>query len=245
MMRALLDDKASSRSWDRLPRLEFHTRGGQRAAVNDNADFDWETNERVVEDADAVFWRLLMHRTGMFSILSADARRRWDEQTTRPRRHWSEGDAPVLPPLTRENVLATFGELFERREELRVEGVVSVFKSLSWDYKTNRPRKFGRRLILRGCCGDSTYSHNTADQLDDLLRVLYRHDDLPEPDHRMAMHNELRRAWDEGRDAATPYFTVRLHKNGNGHVTFTRHDAVESLNRIVAGAFPDCLPAET
>ena len=43
--------------------------------------------------------------------------------------------------------------------------------------------------------------------------------------------------------AENDYVSIRLFKNQNGHVTFTRPDLVTRLNRIVATHDPDALPA--
>ena len=43
--------------------------------------------------------------------------------------------------------------------------------------------------------------------------------------------------------AKNDYVSIRLFKNQNGHVTFTRPDLVTRLNRIVATHDPDALPA--
>ena len=55
------------------------------------------------------------------------------------------------------------GEIFER-------GVIACFKGLAWDYKTNLPQKFGKRIVMTYLTG--WHSYERANQLDDLMRVL-------------------------------------------------------------------------
>ena len=43
--------------------------------------------------------------------------------------------------------------------------------------------------------------------------------------------------------AENDYFSIRLFKNQNGHVTFTRPDLVTRLNLIIAKHFPHALAA--
>jgi hypothetical protein len=80
-------------------------------------------------------------------------------------------------------------------------GVIILFRRLSWDYKTNQPFQFGKRIILN--CLLSVYgndtahaflNHTTTDQLDDLLRVFHVLDGKPEPDHRHGMYATLNTA---------------------------------------------------
>jgi hypothetical protein len=46
-------------------------------------------------------------------------------------------------------VRATFVQLHAKRGEFFERGVLAVFRGLSWDYKTNRPQAFGRRIVVK------------------------------------------------------------------------------------------------
>jgi hypothetical protein len=123
--------------------------------------------------------------------------------------------------------------------------VIGVFRSLSWDYRTNRPQAFGRRIVVRGVHGAYGFPDSRrCDLLDDLARVFHVLDGRPEPDHREGVYRRLSRR-NKG-DASTPladaYTSIRTFKNGNAHVTFLRADLVDEMNRILARHYPDALP---
>ena len=192
---------------------------------------DWLTT--ATASVDAALWDLLLDGSGLRTFLDAAARKEWDQQI----------EKNETPPLTADNIRATFAGLHSRRGEFFERGVVGVFRSLSWDYKTNLPRMFGKRIIV-GCLVDS-WGHpcqRASDSLDDLLRAFHILDGKPEPDHRSGVRARLWAHRDSGALLEDPYLSIRTYKNGNGHVTLLRQDLVEELNRIIARAFPNALP---
>jgi hypothetical protein len=185
---------------------------------------------------DCLAWRHLMRESGILSFMDATARQAWTKSL-------EMGDAPEL---TRENIEATFSRLYADRGEMFERGVIACFKRLSWQYQTNLPQRFGKRIVLTGVCG--YYGHQRADELDDLLRVLHVLDGKPEPDHRNGMrsllHGTAASIFNRRRDTVeNDYLSIRMFKNGNGHVTFRRPDLVEQMNRIIAKHYPGALPA--
>jgi hypothetical protein len=194
----------------------------------------------LMKTVDAGGWQWLMSESGLRTFMDAETRHKWDEGLT-------NGDAPDLTPA---NIAATFRTMYDNRGSMFEQGVVKAFKGLSWDYKTNLPQKFGKRLVMTYLCYAYGMNHNKTDQLDDLVRVLSVVDGKPEPDHRDGMYRVLSRThspqsgvkgWP--KVAETDYMTVKLFKNGNGHITFKRLDMVDKLNAIIAKNFPGCLPA--
>jgi hypothetical protein len=143
-------------------------------------------------------------------------------------------------------VRATFQGLHARRGEFFERGVIGVFRSLSWDYKTNRPHAFGRRIIVRGVHGAYGFPDDRrCSLLDDLERVFHVLDGKPEPDHREGVSARLYRQRREERsreDLVDAYLRIRCFKNGNAHVTFLRAEIVDEMNRILARHYPDALP---
>lgn len=53
-----------------------------------------------------------------------------------------------LPEISEANILATFEQLHQRKGEVFERGVSNVFKGLSWDYKSNGPCSFGKKIII-------------------------------------------------------------------------------------------------
>lgn len=240
-----------SRSGSGYSLSEARLRSSSRAGLTwDNpAAPDQDLQKAVRVGIDASAWQYLMHESGLRTLMDADARKKWDAAV-------NEGD---VPELTAANVRATFSMLHGSRGEMFERGVIACFKALAWNYKTNLPQKFGKRIVLtylrssisagdKYGSGSGTLgyvSHNgNCDRLDDLARVLSVLDGKPEQDHRNGWYKRLSAATNvTDPDAADDYLIVRSFRNGNGHVTFKRLDLVEKMNLIIAKHYPGALPA--
>lgn len=188
--------------------------------------------ELYLQRLDRSAWEHLMTASGIRSFMDASEREKWEKQLR---------DGPV-PELTAAAVEATFRDLYSRRSEFFDRGVISCFKSLSWDYKANQPFRFGKRIIVTYLVNG--YGHKKANELDDLLRVLHILDGKPEPDSRRGMYSALSQARQSGgNEVDGEYLTVKFFKNGNGHVTFKRLDLVDRMNGIIAKHYPGALAA--
>ena len=203
--------------------------------------------QELVKRVDATAWDFLMERSGLRTFMDAAARAKWQTEVSERR----------VPELTMENIEATFRELFSARRDMFERGVVEVFRHLSWDYKTNNPRLFGKRIILRNVVDSWGTSANRyvsgpnsagCDRLDDLVRVMSVLDGKPEPDHRQGVYPTLREVIRFDRELPSDpvviadLLSVRCFRNGNGHITFLRADLIEQLNVIIAKHHPRALP---
>jgi hypothetical protein len=117
-----------------------------------------------------------MDQSGLVSFMDAKAREEWRKQL----------ESHELPELTADNIRSSFAFIHGSRREMFDRGVVTPFKRLSWDYKTNQPFRFGKRIILNrllSIYGSDTahafLNHTTTDALDDLLRVFHVFDGKP------------------------------------------------------------------
>jgi hypothetical protein len=197
--------------------------------------------EEIAKRLDSAAWSRLMNESGIRTLMDAQARDEWSSSVHEMR----------TPPLTMPNVTSTFHALHDGRDELFARGVISCFRNLSWDYKTNQPFKFGKRLVIRSLFEAfkgtelTTPVHRSADELDDLVRVFSVLDGRLEPDHRHGMHYHLSCAANAyNREISLDYFSIRYFMNGNGHLTFSRPDLVEQMNLIIARRFPNALACE-
>jgi hypothetical protein len=200
--------------------------------------------EDFEKSVDATAWDHLLAASGLRTFMDAEARKKWDDSISERK----------VPPLTDENIRATFHDLYVKRNEMFENGVIAVYKALSWDYKTNSPRRFGRRIILRYCVdtfGSGTKrwvtgpSYETSNKLDDLIRVLCILDGKPEPDSRMGSYKVLRETqWPKEQTVVElqGVLSIRGFKNGNGHITFLRSDLVDKMNLILAKHYSHTLP---
>lgn len=185
---------------------------------------------------DAGGWTTLLHDSGIRSIMSASKRKEVDEQI----------EAEQVPALTRDAIRATFATLHDSRVDMFEQGVIECFRRLSWDYKTNLPQKFGKRMVMTSLTSYGSANMRQTDHMDDLLRVFHLCDGKPEADHRTGAYRliadamQTSSAWP--KLAENDYVFIRLFKNHNGHVTFKRPDLIQRLNRIIGKHYPNALP---
>ncbi|EAB6708914.1 DUF4942 domain-containing protein [Salmonella enterica subsp. enterica] len=193
----------------------------------------------IARNIDRSIWRDLMLKSGMLSLMDAEARSQWAKDL-------EEGD---LPAISEANILSTFEQLHHNKQDVFERGIINVFKGLSWDYKTNNPCYFGKRIIVNSLVKYDKWGFSLnwgwrRDQLADLERMLYLLDGKTIPDNR---HDVSIRFMDFVRD--NPHqqvfedelFTIRYFQKGSGHITFKRLDLVEKMNDIIAKHYPGML----
>lgn len=196
----------------------------------------------ITRNIDRSIWRDLMLKSGMLTLMDAEARSQWAKNL-------EEGE---LPAISEANILSTFEQLHHNKQDVFERGIINVFKGLSWDYKTNNPCYFGKKIIVNNLVKHDRWGYSLnwgwrRDQLADLERMLYLLDGRSIPDNR---HDVSVRFMDFVRD--NPHqqvfeddlFTIRYFQKGSGHITFKRLDLVEKMNDIVAKHYPGMLPAK-
>lgn len=202
-----------------------------------------QARRQVCSAADRDIWVKLMRDTGMFTLMSGKQRTQWD----------TELYSDDCPELTLDNVLATFRELNASKDKTFELGVIDVFRSLSWDYKTNNPRYLGKRIIINGVVSDfqgKIFSVRTDGQnkINDLARPFWVLDKKTVPDFRVSEGAKLSDFIQHGGSDSLgevltcDYFTIRPFKKGSAHITFTRPELVDRVNDIIARHYPGALP---
>ncbi|CAM6644857.1 TPA: DUF4942 domain-containing protein [Klebsiella quasipneumoniae subsp. similipneumoniae] len=196
----------------------------------------------ITRNIDRGIWRELMQRSGMLSLMDAAAREQW----------YNSLEKEDIPVVSEANILSTFEQLHHNKQEVFERGIINVFRGLSWDYKTNNPCYFGKKIIVNNLvkydkwgCGLNWGCRR--DQLADLERMLFLLDGKTIPDNR---HDVTIRLMDFIRD--NPHqrvfedelFTIRYFQKGSGHITFKRMDLVEKMNDIIAKHYPGMLAAK-
>ena len=219
-----------------------HSSLGTTLYMSDRRAFDdADDAEHMIKGIDARMWDHLLKLSGLWQLMDATARQEWR----------SNIDNHDVPELTAENIAATFEALHGGRGLMFERGVLAVFRSLSWDYKTNLPVRFGKRLVItrvvdNGGKGGWKYarpSFGGTNGLDDLIRVMVTLDGRPEPANGSWRTLDAL-GWPRSQALAELHgmFTVRGFKNGNAHLTFTRLDLVDRMNLILAKQHPNDLP---
>ncbi|EBZ5771673.1 DUF4942 domain-containing protein [Salmonella enterica subsp. enterica serovar Redlands] len=247
---ALKQTEALIRQLDDISRLTADIGGGQAGdwAMYQGHRYDcWlirplkEAMPVITRNIDRSIWRSLMIKSGMLSLMDAAARSQWSKDL-------EDGE---LPAISEANILSTFKQLHHSRQEVFERGIINVFKELSWHYKTNNPRCFGKRIIVNNMVRHDKWGYSLnwnwrRDQLADLERMLFLLDGKPIPDNRSDI---AIRMMDFIRD--NPHqqlfedslFSIRYFRKGSAHITFKRPDLVAKMNDIVAKHFPGMLPA--
>ena len=196
----------------------------------------------ITRNIDRRIWRELMNKSGMLSLMDADARDEWHKSL----------EKDDIPAISEDNILSTFRQLHQIKEEVFERGVINVFKNLSWDYKTNNPCYFGKKIIVNNLVKYDKWGYSLSwgwrrDQLADLERMLFLLDGETIPDNR---HDVTIRLMDFIRDNPRQQvfeddlFNVHFFQKGSGHITFKRMDLVEKMNDIIAKHYPGMLAAK-
>lgn len=189
----------------------------------------------ILHTIDAQGWDYLLRESGLRTFMDARAREQWRKQI-------SEGE---VPELTAANIEATFTELHGARGDMFERGVLECFRRLSWNYRTNQPFRFGKRIIVTCLLSSGSPNHRAINELDDLMRVFRVLDGKPEVDHRHGAYHLIDRARQQSQtEAENDYLHLRWYKNGNGHLTFKRPDLVDRMNQILAKHYPNALASE-
>ncbi|EIK2760664.1 DUF4942 domain-containing protein [Salmonella enterica] len=201
------------------------------------------TRRLICRHADRDIWTRLMQDTGMLTLMSAAQKKQWDKEL------YSDN----CPEITLDNVLATFRQLNASKADTFEQGVIDVFRNLSWDYKTNNPRYLGKRIIIDSVLDNyqgKWYSVRSYGQerINDLARPFWLLDGKTVPDFRVSEGAQLSEFIQRGGGSCVgelmtcDYFTIRVFKKGSAHITFTRPDLVDRVNDIIARHYPGALP---
>lgn len=193
----------------------------------------------IIRNIDRSVWRDLMLKSGMLTLMDAQAKDQWAKDL-------ESGD---LPEISEANILSTFKQLHNSKGEVFERGVINVFKGLSWDYKTNSPCSFGKRIIINNMVKYDKWGYGLAwgwrrDQLVDLERMLHLLDGKPVPDNRTDIAYRLSDHIQQEPHSQTfddTYVSIRYFQKGSAHVTFKRPDLMDKMNDIIVKHYPGML----
>lgn len=193
----------------------------------------------VTRNIDSSIWRDLMLKSGMMALMDAQARDQWHKNL-------EEGD---LPAISEANILSTFEQLHLNKMEVFERGIINVFKGLSWDYKTNSPCSFGKKIIINNLVSHNRWGFSLnwgwrRDQLADLERMLFLLSGKSIPDNRSDITTRLMAHIRDNPDKDVyedEFFRIRYFQKGTAHLTFKRLDLVERMNDIIAKHYPGML----
>lgn len=154
----------------------------------------------------------------MLSFMDAQARDEW----------YNSLQKDDIPTISESNILSTFEQLHLNKGEVFERGVINVFKGLSWDYKTNSPCSFGKKIIINNLVTHNRWRFSLnwgwrRDQLADLERMLFLLDGKPIPDNRSDITTRLMAHIRDNPDKDVyedEFFRVRYFQKGTAHFDF-------------------------
>lgn len=193
----------------------------------------------ITRNIDRSIWRDLMLKSGMIALMDAEARDQW----------YKSLEEDEIPAISEENILSTFEQLHQSKSAVFERGIINVFKSLNWDYKSNSPCMFGKKIIVNNLVRYDQWGFHLnwghrRDQLADLERMLSLLDGKPVPDSRNDLPYRLMQHIDASRSSETfvdEYVEIRYFQKGTGHIIFKRPDLIERMNDIIAKHYPGML----
>jgi hypothetical protein len=234
-----------------VPTLEIRYAGGTYRNLEDEHP---RSREALLLEVDRCYWLSLLERTHVSTLMDSRTREAFEKRLRTSPLDYGYERGERLPELTAENVVATLRGLHGSRREFFERGVEEVFRSLSWDHKTNRPHALGQRFITGRAMSYGELRHDGP--LFDLERVLALMDGQPPPTWQVGLH-KLRASHSRLGGGGTPYgewievpppsvegrslLKIKLHKNGNAHVLIRDARHVDELNRIMARRHPGAI----
>ena len=196
----------------------------------------------ITQNIDRSIWKDLMNKSGMLALMDAQARDEW----------YNSLEKDDIPAVSEENILSTFEQLHQSKAEVFERGIINVFKGLSWDYKSNSPCKFGKKIIVDGLVQYDRWGFHfrhgrRREQLADLDRMLNLLDGKPVPENRndLSVRLDAHISKQHASVYEDEYVEIRYFQKGTGHIIFKRSDLIDKMNGIVARYFPATLPPRT
>ena len=196
----------------------------------------------ITQNIDRRIRKDLMNKSGMLALMDEQSRDEW----------YNSLEKDDIPAISEENILSTFEQLHQSKAEVFERGIINVFKGLSWDYKSNSPCKFGKKIIVDGLVQYDRWGFHfrhgsRREQLADLDSMLNLLDGKPVPENRndLSVRLDAHISKQHASVYEDEYVEIRYFQKGTGHIIFKRSDLIDKMNEIVARYFPATLPPRT
>lgn len=184
---------------------------------------------------DRKIWKMFIDKSGVKTIMS-------NKQIEILQNDLYNKNPPVF---NFENASSTFTNLSNNRHEAFKNGLMDVLQSLSWDYKSNNPCYFGKKIILESAVSINRYStrFNKTDAINDLVRIFCLVEKMPihEFNNSVGLHiSDMVR--NNNQNFETEFFIVKWYKKGTMHLQFKNAESIIKINDLIAKFFPSALP---
>lgn len=201
-------------------------------------------------------WEYVVDRCGLGQLMDTQAKKELDaalryvpmKTDRRGELITEEESGKGPPPFSAESARATIEKFAGDAGTIWRRGIANCFSALDRRFRSHDGFKVGSRIILDRLANDwgSVEYHGTrANHFRDIERT-FQILDGRDPRHSRSdflfqVDRERRDMPRERYSMATfqsehdgPYFKVRVYKNGNAHLWFTRDDLVELVNKTLA-----------
>lgn len=202
----------------------------------DSASQPRNSLEQALADVERKFWRLSFGLTGFGQLMDAQAHDEMEEDL-------AKADPPEF---TRENIIATFGDLLNQSNDMWRRGVVNLFRTLSGNFRTNDAFKVGPKIIMSNATsplflgkGRHIRHGKDSDRINDLDRVLRTIDG--EEHYARQLESAMNEAFQEWQDYEDERVKARTYKNGNIHLWLKQQSHIDRINKIIAEHFGETL----
>ena len=154
----------------------------------------------------------------------------------------------MLPPVSPENIYATLERFQGDAEMIFRRGIVNVFTKLDRRFRSHDGFKVGSRMIIDYLMRSSSHLYgDRADMLTDVERTFLVLDSKSARASYAGIVAQINRE-NPGSyfhpaqfEVQSDYFKVRIFKNGNAHLWFTRKDLVKKVNQILADHYGEVI----
>jgi predicted RNA methylase len=195
-------------------------------------------NEEVRRALDRDIWMYLLRVTQLETLMDQTAKAEFHRQV--------ENDPP---PATAANCRATVERLIAESGDIFKRGIATAFSKLDRRFRSHDGFKLGSRVVLTYFQDNFGIASRTReDTLIDIERTFAVLEAKPQPERSGGILGALELARPRGLtaqayEATSPYFRVRVFKNGNAHVWFTRDDLLARVNLLLAEYYGAALGA--
>ncbi len=197
---------------------------------------------------DISVWSHVVSVTELESLMDTEAKDQLrDQMRYIPERYDHHGTlineeeiAKCMPPVTVENIYATLEKFHAEAEMIFRRGLANAFSKLDRRFRSHDGFKFGNRMILSYAFNDSGHwrGRHTEETLFDVERALQILDGQSARASYggivATINRERQGSWHAHQsEHEGEFFKVRIFKNGNAHLWFTRKDLLKKANKIL------------
>lgn len=191
----------------------------------------------VTTSLDRSIWRHVIEATDLEKLMDRQAREELEKSL------YSE----TPPAATVDNIVATLFSFLGEAPLVFRRGVANAFAGLDRRFRSHDGFKIGGRVILDRFVNEygSIYGSGKEHSLRDIERAFSVLDGKPHPEAAAGIVGAIREqvGWSTPRPIVieSDWVRVRIFKNGNAHLWFTRDDLVRKVNRVLADYYGEAI----